>query len=213
MATVLADQSLYEFTGGRPLTVGELASRYQLQTAGPGTPGEAWCNWIIRVGTQERAVGFVQATVVGDLADLAWVLGVLEHGRGFATEAVMAVRDWLAENKVRQIEAHIHPRHEASQAVAQRIGMARTGDCDDEDEEIWAAELDVTSHRASAAYRHAESLPTRQVGKGLAGRRQRVTIHRSVGWLGFHTECCPTEPTGEVTAHHAAKRESSEDRG
>lgn len=150
MATVLADQSLYEFTGGRPLTVGELANRYQLQTAGPGTPGEAWCNWIIRVGTRERAVGFVQATVVGDLADLAWVLGALDHGRGFATEAVMAVRDWLAENEVRHIEAHIHPRHEASQAVAQRIGMVRTGDCDDEDEEIWAAELDVTSHPTSA---------------------------------------------------------------
>ncbi|HYN34863.1 MAG TPA: GNAT family N-acetyltransferase [Ilumatobacteraceae bacterium] len=150
MATVLADHSLYEFTGGRPPTVSELVNRYQQQTAGPGTPGEAWCNWIIRVDTQERAVGFVQATVVGDLADLAWVLGALDHGRGFATEAVMAVCDWLAENKVRRIEAHIHPRHEASQAVAQRIGMVRTGDCDDEDEEIWAAELGVTSHRASA---------------------------------------------------------------
>ena len=23
-----------------------------------------------------------------------------------------------------------------------------------------------------------------------------MTIHRSVGWLGFHTECDPTHPTG-----------------
>jgi len=149
MATVLADHSLYEFTGGRPPTVSELANRYQQQTAGPGTPDEAWCNWILRMDTQERAVGFVQATVVGDLADLAWVLGALDHGRGFATEAAIAVCDWLAENDVRRIEAHIHPRHEASQAVAQRIGMVRTGDRDDEDEEIWAAELNVTSDRAS----------------------------------------------------------------
>lgn len=143
MAPVLADSSLYEFTGGEPPSVSELANRYQQQTAGSGTPGEHWCNWVIRTSSQERAVGFVQATVVGDLADLAWVLGAHDQGRGLATEAVMAVCDWLAENTVRRIEAHIHPRHEASQAVAQRIGMVRTGECDDEDEEIWAAEFAV----------------------------------------------------------------------
>ena len=42
-----------------------------------------------------------------------------------------------------------------------------------------------------------------------AGRRQRVTIHRSVGWLCFHTGCCPTSPTGEVSAHHARTRDRS----
>ncbi len=26
-----------------------------------------------------------------------------------------------------------------------------------------------------------------------------MTIHRSEGWLGFHTECDPHQPTGEVT--------------
>jgi hypothetical protein len=26
-----------------------------------------------------------------------------------------------------------------------------------------------------------------------------VTILRSAGWLGFHTECDPSQPTGEVT--------------
>ena len=146
MASVLADGSLYEFTGGDPPTVSELATRYQQQTAGSGTPGEHWCNWIIRVGSQERAVGFVQATVVGDLADLAWVVGAHDQGRGFAREAVTAVRDWLAANTVRRMEAHIHPRHEASQAVAQGIGMVRSGECDDEDEEIWAVEFAVTTH-------------------------------------------------------------------
>ncbi len=146
MASVLADGSLYDFTGGDPPTVSELATRYQHQTAGSGTPGEHWCNWIIRVGNQERAVGFVQATVVGELADLAWVVGAHDQGRGFGKEAVAAVRDWLAANTVRRMEAHIHPRHEASQAVAQGIGMVRSGECDDEDEEIWAVEFAVTTH-------------------------------------------------------------------
>ena len=137
MVSVLSDTSLYEFTGGEPPTVSELTNRYQQQTAGSGTPDEHWCNWIIRVRSRDRAVGFVQATVVGELADLAWVLGARDQGCGFATEAVMAVSDWLAGRSVRRIEAHIHPRHEASQAVAERIGMVRTGECDDEDEEIW----------------------------------------------------------------------------
>jgi len=55
MASVLADGSLYEFTGGDPPTGSELATRYQQQTAGSDMPGEHWCDWIIRVGGQERA--------------------------------------------------------------------------------------------------------------------------------------------------------------
>lgn len=143
MAAVLADHSLYEFTGGTPPTVSELANRYRQQIAGSGTPGEHWYNWIIRQGGDNRAVGFVQATVVGSLADLAWVIGVRDQGLGFATEAATAVRDRLGDNAVRRIEAHIHPRHEASQAVAQRLGMGRTGECDEDDEEIWAADFET----------------------------------------------------------------------
>ncbi len=142
MVAVLADRSLYEFTGGEPPTVSELVERYRQQTAGPGTPGEHWCNWVIRVSSGGHAIGFVQATVTDSAADLAWVLGAQDQGRGFATEAVRAVRDWLTEINVRRVQAHIHPDHEASQAVAQRIGMVRTGQCDEEDEEIWAAVTD-----------------------------------------------------------------------
>lgn len=29
-----------------------------------------------------------------------------------------------------------------------------------------------------------------------------ATVHRSVGWLGVHTECSPYRPTGEVTQPH-----------
>jgi len=141
MATVLADGSLYEFTGGGPPTVNELELRYRRQTAGPGRPGEHWLNWIIATNDDGRAAGFVQATVVGESADLAWVLGTHHQGRGLATEAVVAVCDWLVDTSVRRIEAHVHPGHEASRALAQRVGMLRTGERDDEGEEIWAAEL------------------------------------------------------------------------
>lgn len=141
MVTVLADHSLYEFTGGQPPTLSELEHRYQQQTAGSSTPGECWCNWVISATGSGCAIGFVQATVTGHAADLAWVLSVSSQGRGFATEAAAAVCEWLHENDVRRVEAHIHPHHLSSQAVAERLGLLRTEQCDDDGEEVWAAEL------------------------------------------------------------------------
>ena len=139
MATVLADRSLYEFTGGRPPTSKELEKRYRRQIAGPTSSAERWCNWVIAERSTARAIGFVQATVIGPAADLAWVLGVNHQGHGYATEAITAVCAWLRSDGVHRFEAHIHPRHVASQGVARRIGLAATGECDDDGEEIWAA--------------------------------------------------------------------------
>jgi RimJ/RimL family protein N-acetyltransferase len=138
MVTVLADVTLYEFTGGEPPTLDSLTERYRHQVAGSGDPNEVWRNWIIRTNGDGRAVGFVQATVMGDAAEVAWVVGVSDQGRGLATEAATAMCEWLADNAVRRIEAHVHPRHVASQRVAARIGLVPTGRLDEEGEEIWA---------------------------------------------------------------------------
>ncbi len=138
MVTVLGDVALYEFTGGEPPTPESLTDRYRRQTAGSGNADETWCNWVIRADDDGRAVGFVQATVVGDSAEVAWVVGVRDQGRGLATEAAAAMCEWLTSHDVRRVEAHVHPRHVASQAVAARIGLVRTHELDDEGEEIWA---------------------------------------------------------------------------
>jgi len=61
MATVLADERLYEFTGGEPPTAAELRGRYARQVAGSGRPDEVWLNWIVRVGGEP--VGYAQASV------------------------------------------------------------------------------------------------------------------------------------------------------
>lgn len=137
MVTVLADVALYEFTGGEPPTLDSLTDRYRRQTAGSDDPDEVWFNWIIRTD-DGRAVGFVQATVVRESADVAWVIGVRDQGRGLATEAATAMCEWLADHGIRRIEAHIHPRHVASQSVAANIGLGPTHELDDEGEEIWA---------------------------------------------------------------------------
>ncbi len=140
MVSVLAAASLYEFTGGEGPTLDILLERYRSQTTGSGRVGESWCNWIVRTRADDRPVGFVQATVVGAVADVAWLVGVDHQGCGVATEAAAAVSTWLGGKGVRRIEAHIHPRHAASQAVASRIGLSPTGRRDDDGEEIWSAD-------------------------------------------------------------------------
>lgn len=144
MVGILADPELYRFTGGSPPTLEELAARYEAQTAGSGTRDEAWHNWIIRL--DGSAVGFVQATVREGAgsnvsADLAWVVGTGWQNRGLAKEAALAMREWLETDGVDRFSAHVHPSHAASQRVAEVIGLRRTGEKDDDGEEIWDSSL------------------------------------------------------------------------
>jgi RimJ/RimL family protein N-acetyltransferase len=139
MVAVLADPTLYAFTGGEaPDRVG-LEARYRALEAGSPVPGEDWRNWIIRLVGDGCAVGFVQATVVGDEADVAWVVGVPWQGRGIAREAAGAMCRWLHDRGVGRISAHIHPDHHASAGVAASLGLRATGEMDGDGEMVWSS--------------------------------------------------------------------------
>lgn len=144
---VLADVSVYEFIGGEPPTLEALQDRYSRQLAGSPEPTESWLNWIIRTNAGDRAVGFVQATVAGNKADLAWLVGVGDQHSGFATEAAIAANAWLVGCGVQEVEAHIDRSHVASQSVARRIGMSPTGTFDADGEELWAADFYAASDK------------------------------------------------------------------
>lgn len=126
---------LYAFIGGSAPTLEELRARYARQVAG-GPPGQEWRNWIVRV--EGQAIGYVQATITheGRRAEIAWVVGERWQGHGYASEAARALVDWLDERGVSTVEAHIHPDHAASAAVARRAGLAPTGRFDD-GERLW----------------------------------------------------------------------------
>lgn len=133
MAGVLADPALHAFIGGVPDTPGELRSRYARVTAGSPDPAVSWLNWVIRVREEDRLAGTVQATVgpSGDgalTAEIAWVVGTAWQGRGIATEAARGLVDWLGQQPVRAVVAHIHPDHKASAAVAAAAGLVPTGE-------------------------------------------------------------------------------------
>jgi RimJ/RimL family protein N-acetyltransferase len=139
MVDVLADRDLYAFTGGIPPSLAQLESRYQSQVAGLSTGDEVWHNWIIRLRQSGTAVGFVQATVVDDTADIAWVAGVRWQGQGIATEAAAAMCDWLSSQGVDRFTAHIHPQHAASGGVAASLELRPTDDIDAEGEVVWSS--------------------------------------------------------------------------
>ncbi|NEA37423.1 GNAT family N-acetyltransferase [Streptomyces sp. SID13031] len=136
MAKVLADPELYAFTGGEPPTAEALAERYRRQVAGPGRPGESWLNWVISVTQYDELVGYVQATVIGDEAEIAWVLGTAWQGHGYAKEAAVALVAWLQAHGAGRVVAHVHPEHLASAAVAAAAGLHRTDQLDD-GEYLW----------------------------------------------------------------------------
>ncbi|HZX03070.1 GNAT family N-acetyltransferase [Kribbella sp.] len=135
MAEVLSDPGLYTFTGGEPPTVEALETRYRRQLAGPDREDEQWLNWVVRY--DDNLIGFVQATVTGSTAEIAWVIGTAWQGRGFAKEAALGLVTWLRGGTAHRIIAHVHPEHTASAAVAAAIGLART-DVLEDGEYLWS---------------------------------------------------------------------------
>jgi RimJ/RimL family protein N-acetyltransferase len=139
MVRVLSGNALYEFTGGGPPGLDELRARYAGQAAGRSPDGsEEWRNWILRRQPGGQAVGYVQATIAeaGRRAEIAWVVGLRWQGQGYATEAAEALVGWLDARGVQVIQAHIHPEHAASAAVARRAGLRPSGAIED-GEQVW----------------------------------------------------------------------------
>ncbi|ROS54179.1 GNAT family N-acetyltransferase [Frigoribacterium sp. PhB24] len=143
MVVALAPQDLYRFTDGEPPTLEELEARYRRQSRGQSEDGRAgWLNWIIRCAGRGRAVGFVQATLTREgadlVADVAWLVTASEQGRGLAVEAATAVVTWLTSMGVGRPQAYVHPDHAASALVAERLGLVPTSTVVD-DETLWEA--------------------------------------------------------------------------
>ncbi|MDE2991002.1 MAG: GNAT family N-acetyltransferase [Chloroflexota bacterium] len=99
---------------------------------------EIWLNWTLRLKHGQTAVGRMQATVTETRADMAWVIGPRFRNQGYATEAARCIAAWLMKFfKVGEVRAEIHPDNTASQRVAAKVGMRRTGERTDDGDEVW----------------------------------------------------------------------------
>jgi RimJ/RimL family protein N-acetyltransferase len=134
---VLDDPELYMFTGGAPMSRDALEKWIEYVVPGRSLDGgEIWRNWVVRLRTDGRTIGTVQATIVGDEATLAWTIGSDWQGRGYAKEAAAAVVLWVATSGVVWFRAAIHPDNQASAAVARSVGLAPTTETVD-GEVVW----------------------------------------------------------------------------
>jgi RimJ/RimL family protein N-acetyltransferase len=134
---VLGDPALHTFIGGAPETLDELRARYARWASGSPDPAVRWLNWAVRLDDVDRLTGTVQATVTGQRAEVAWVIGTGWQGRGIATEAARGLLAWLLDQGVRVVVAHVHPGNIASARVAGAVGLRLTGAKQD-DEDEWA---------------------------------------------------------------------------
>lgn len=130
MAVVLSDPALHTYIGGTPDDAQALRARYERMTAGSPDPAITWLNWVIRLRDEGCLTGTVQATVspAGEerIAEIAWVVGSPWQGRGIAKEAARGLVEWLGQQGVQVVVAHVHPEHGASAAVAAACGLAAT---------------------------------------------------------------------------------------
>jgi hypothetical protein len=77
MFAVLNDPLLHEFTGGSPPNDVESPARLYERWETRKSPGgsELWYNWALQLRAKGQFIGFVQATVAPEYANIAWVVG------------------------------------------------------------------------------------------------------------------------------------------
>ncbi|HJP76628.1 MAG TPA: GNAT family N-acetyltransferase [Pseudonocardiaceae bacterium] len=127
LAGVLGDAALHTFIGGWPETVDELRVRYARWAAGSPDPDVRWGNWAVRLVSADALAGTVQATIQGETAEVAWVVGTGWQGRGIATEAAHGLLGWLFDEGVRTVVAHVHPDNLASARLVRSLGLRPNG--------------------------------------------------------------------------------------
>ncbi len=131
MVEVLADASLYEYTGGEAPSLEQLQRRYVAQVVGHSENHlQGWLNWIVRPINGGALMGFVQATLERKaselLANIAWVISPIHQGHGVASEATKAMALWLQFKGVNCLQAYVHPEHQASMGVARKQSLHPT---------------------------------------------------------------------------------------
>ncbi len=127
---VLRDKRIYTYLPQEPPTLEALQWRYQKLAIRLPPPGDqAWLNWAVRVKVSGAYVGTVQATVTPvRMAEIAYELGPLFWGQGYATEACCRVLTMLfADYDVSEVNAQVDTRNAASIALLERLGFMRVG--------------------------------------------------------------------------------------
>jgi RimJ/RimL family protein N-acetyltransferase len=126
LASLLEEPQVREWLGAQD--VGELRARFATWESRRAPDGdESWLNWVVREPRDGRALGWVQATVRGASASVAYAVLPAERGVGAASDAVRALVRWLHDRLgVTTVTAEIDDANAASARVAVAAGFERT---------------------------------------------------------------------------------------
>jgi ribosomal-protein-alanine N-acetyltransferase len=121
----LQDSALYEYIGDvPPESMSALERRYSTLSAGAPNNEEVWLNWIVQLRPARQACGYVQATVKGDRALIAYVVFRQYWRRGIAAEAVHGMLGELERAfGVRSASATVDPRNGRSVNLLIKLGF------------------------------------------------------------------------------------------
>lgn len=122
---VIGDPELYAFTDDKqPVSEAALRERLaRLESRQSPDGAQHWLNWVVR-NEDGVVVGYVQATVHGTEAEIAYVLG-REHWRlGYGFAACTAMLGELAAGYgVTLVTARLDPQNAASLALLRKLGL------------------------------------------------------------------------------------------
>jgi ribosomal-protein-alanine N-acetyltransferase len=124
LSRVLRDPELWRFMDdASPTSEAALAERYRrLESRRSPDNLQYWLNWAIVVPTE--VIGFVQATVTNEAADIAYVIGREYQSRGHATDAVRAMLAFVEEALGVTTEyATVDARNKPSRMLLERLGF------------------------------------------------------------------------------------------
>lgn len=123
------DPDVTRYIGGKPFTREECWTRFLRQSGHWALMGFGY--WVVRERASQRFVGEVgfldlkremQPPLEG-MPEAGWVLAPWSHGRGFATEAVNAMQEWIGKALAPpRIVCMIDLGNHASLRVAEKCG-------------------------------------------------------------------------------------------
>lgn len=127
----LRDETLYQWTDDKPPeSLAWLRARYaRLEQRRSPDGNEVWLNWVIAEMPVDVCCGYVQATVTGANAAIAYMLFRSTGGKGLAREAVgLMIAELQAVYGVTGLHAVADSRNEPSLRLLAAVGFTPSGD-------------------------------------------------------------------------------------
>ena len=121
----LCDPRVYAFIAAPCPTPTELHASFARKEAGAPAKrsNERWLDYAVRLAETGEAIGRLEATVIGQRAEVAYLFGPAFWGRGYATEGVVWLHELLNSSLgVTEFWATVTPGNIRSIRLVQRTG-------------------------------------------------------------------------------------------